>query len=179
MFYLCVLYLFTYTGVQHDFHIRLVSFNSNTTGVTCGAGTANRSGAPEFIPVFNGVRVARSLVFFVMLCRSLFVLLSIFIFSHCIVCPFDLRLSITPLVSSKISYYRFHRQITGKQTIVRLKPFICLCGSIVTTVLIYCPVKTVHMSLWFNCDHYSKLLSGQNSPYVPVVQLWPLFLTIV
>ena len=52
MFYLCVLYLFMHTGVQHDFHIRLVSFNSNTTGVTCGAGTANRSRAPVFTPGF-------------------------------------------------------------------------------------------------------------------------------
>jgi len=41
MFYLLYLYLFTYTGVQHDFHVMmmLVSFNSNTTGVTCWAGT--------------------------------------------------------------------------------------------------------------------------------------------
>ena len=38
-------------------------FNSNTTGVTCGAGTAK-----------SGVRVARSLVFGAMFCRWLFVL---------------------------------------------------------------------------------------------------------
>ena len=30
-------------------------------------------------PVFSGVRVTRSLVFFVMFCRSVFVLLSIFL----------------------------------------------------------------------------------------------------
>jgi hypothetical protein len=41
--------------------------------------------------VFCGVRVARSLVFCVVFCRSLFVLLSFF----------DLRILITPLVSSK------------------------------------------------------------------------------
>jgi hypothetical protein len=29
-----------------------VSFNSNTMGVTSGAGTANLYGAPEFIPGF-------------------------------------------------------------------------------------------------------------------------------
>ena len=35
----------------------LVSFNSNMTGVTSGAGTANPSRAPEFTPVFSGVQV--------------------------------------------------------------------------------------------------------------------------
>ena len=53
-----------------------VSFNSNTMGVTSGTGTVNPPGAPELIPDFNGVRVARSLVFCVVFCRSLFVLLS-------------------------------------------------------------------------------------------------------
>jgi hypothetical protein len=37
-------------------------------------------------PVFSGVRVARSLVFCVMICRSFFVMLSFF-FGHCVVCP--------------------------------------------------------------------------------------------
>ena len=39
-----------------------------------GAGIANISGPPEFTPVFSGVRVARSLVLFVMFCRLVFVL---------------------------------------------------------------------------------------------------------
>ena len=37
--------------------------------------------------VFSWVRVARSLVFCVMLCRSLFVLLSFCFVGHCVVCP--------------------------------------------------------------------------------------------
>jgi hypothetical protein len=37
-------------------------------------------------PVFSGVRVNRSLVLYVMFCRSLLVILS-FSFGHCIVCP--------------------------------------------------------------------------------------------
>ena len=41
----------------------ICSFNSNTTGVTCGAGTTNTSEAHQFIPGFGGVRVARSLEF--------------------------------------------------------------------------------------------------------------------
>jgi len=45
----------------------------NTTGVTCGAGTAYPSGTSEFTPGFIGVRVTRSLVlcvFFVDRCLS-------------------------------------------------------------------------------------------------------------
>jgi hypothetical protein len=38
-------------------------FNSYTTGVTSGTGTAYPSGAPEFTLVFSGVRVTRSLYF--------------------------------------------------------------------------------------------------------------------
>jgi len=45
-----------------------VSFNSNTKGVTDGAETANPSGAHEFTSSFGGVRVARSLVFYVAFC---------------------------------------------------------------------------------------------------------------
>jgi hypothetical protein len=35
------------------------------TGATSGAGTAYPSGAPEFTPVFSGVRVTRSLVLYI------------------------------------------------------------------------------------------------------------------
>ena len=43
-------------------------------------------------PDFSGVHVAQSLVFFVVFCRSLFVLLSFcFCFGHCIVCPFSIN----------------------------------------------------------------------------------------
>ena len=49
-------------------------------GATSGAGTACPSGAPEFTPVFSGVRVARSLVlcvYFVVVCPFFFFLLAI------------------------------------------------------------------------------------------------------
>jgi len=52
--------------------------NSNTTGATCGAGTAKHSGAP----MLSGVRVVRSLVSCVMFCRYV----SPFCFDHCIIC---------------------------------------------------------------------------------------------
>ena len=47
---------------------------SNKTGTTCGTGTAYPSGASQ---IFSGVRVARSLVFCVMFCKSLFVITSL------------------------------------------------------------------------------------------------------
>jgi hypothetical protein len=49
-------------------------------------------------PVFSGVRVTRSLVLCVVFCRSLFVLLSFFIWSFRL-SFFDLRILITPLIS--------------------------------------------------------------------------------
>ena len=54
-------------------------------------------------PVFRGIRVARSLGFCVVICRSLFVLLS---FYFCALCfrSWDLRILITPLCSSNYSY---------------------------------------------------------------------------
>jgi len=51
-----------------------LSLSGNTMGVTSGARSANPSGAPEYIPSFSVIRVARSLMFGVVFCRSLFVL---------------------------------------------------------------------------------------------------------
>ena len=79
------LYLFTYTGVQHDFYVIIfVSFNTNTTVVTSVAGTANHRSTGVH-PVFYRVLVGRSLVFCLMFRRPLFVLLS-FSIRHCFVC---------------------------------------------------------------------------------------------
>ena len=47
-------------------------------------------------PVFSGVYVTRSLVLCVMFCRSLFVLLSFFLWSFCCLFLFDLWILITP-----------------------------------------------------------------------------------
>jgi hypothetical protein len=58
---------------RFSFQMMFVSFNSNTTGVTSGAGTTYPSGAPEFTPIFSGVPVPLSLVFYVVLGRLLFV----------------------------------------------------------------------------------------------------------
>jgi hypothetical protein len=74
------------TGVPGKNHRPVACTKSNTTG---GTGTAYPSGAPEF----KWVRIARSLFFCVVFCRSLFVL---FLFGHCIVCSsiYDFWLSL-------------------------------------------------------------------------------------
>ena len=57
-----------------DVEVSILNNNQiNTMGATSGAGTAYPSGELEFIPVFSGIHVTRSLV-----CRSLFVLLYFF-----------------------------------------------------------------------------------------------------
>jgi len=37
---------------RFPYNMMFVSYNSNTTGVTCGTGTAYRSGVPQFTPGF-------------------------------------------------------------------------------------------------------------------------------
>jgi hypothetical protein len=56
-----LLFVFIYVCcflTRYPYQMMFVSFNSNMTGVTCGAGTANLSGAPGLTPVFSRVRVA-------------------------------------------------------------------------------------------------------------------------
>ena len=68
-----------------------------TTGTSSGAETAYPSGAPEFTPGFYSI-----FSFMCMFCRPLFVLLSFFFLPSCCL-SFDLRILITPLVSSNSS----------------------------------------------------------------------------
>ena len=58
-------------------------YKINTTGVTCGAGTAHHSGAPEFTHGFQSCSCYSIFNFMCMFCRSLFVFFS---FVHCVVC---------------------------------------------------------------------------------------------
>ena len=75
VFLMLFVFVLTYTGVQHDFHIKWYS---------CRVTVKRRVSLVEeelifllehlsSLPVFSGVRVARSLVFCVMFCWSLFV----------------------------------------------------------------------------------------------------------
>ena len=60
------------------------------------------------LPVFREVNVARSLVFCVMFCRSLFVLVSFIFWPLCCLSFFDLQILITPLasLSSSCQWFR-------------------------------------------------------------------------
>ena len=71
-------------------------------GATSGAGTAYPSGAPQFTPNFQWGSQYSIFSFMCMFCRSLFVLLSLLWPLCCL--SFDLRILITPLVSSNSSY---------------------------------------------------------------------------
>ena len=81
MFYLCYLYLFTYTGVQHDFNIRWCSCRLTVTWQMSHVEQELLTLPQHLIspPVFCGVGVARSLAFSVVFCRSLFALLYLFL----------------------------------------------------------------------------------------------------
>ena len=61
----------------------------HTTGVISGIGTGYASGAPESTLDFSGVRLAESISFLVVFCRSSFVL--VFIFHLVIALPVLLR----------------------------------------------------------------------------------------
>ena len=50
-----------------------VSFNNNTPGVTSGAGIGNPPKIPDFNTVISTVCAARTFVFYMVFCRSLFV----------------------------------------------------------------------------------------------------------
>jgi hypothetical protein len=63
-----------------------VLYKSNTTGATRGAGNASHSGAHEFTLGFSWFRVAQSLVFSIVFCRSLFVLFFFWQSFHHVVC---------------------------------------------------------------------------------------------
>ena len=79
------LYKSNWCSTRFPHQTMFVSVNSNTMGVTRGAGTANTSGVLGFTPglYLRGVRVAGSLVFCVMFCRSC----CPFSFVHCAVYP--------------------------------------------------------------------------------------------
>ena len=81
-------YLFTHTGVQHGFHVKWCLCRLSVTRWVSLVEQELLT-LPEHLsspPVFNRVRVARSLVLCVMFCRSLFVICS-FSFGHCVVRP--------------------------------------------------------------------------------------------
>ena len=78
-----ICFLFTHTGVQHDFNITWYSC-SLTVARRVSAETAYPFGEREFPSIVIWVRVTQSAVFCLKVCISLFELL--YIFGHYIVC---------------------------------------------------------------------------------------------
>ena len=91
VFLIFFLYLFTYSGVQHNFHSRWCSC-SLTVIRRVSHEEEKLLTLQEHLPspsVFNGVRITRYLVFYVVVCTSVFVLLTFFC-CHCVVCSSSL-----------------------------------------------------------------------------------------
>jgi hypothetical protein len=89
------------TVVQHDFHIRWCSCRlSVTRRVSCGAGTANPFGTPEFTP---GFQWGSCCSIFSFLCNVLWVVVWPLYVGYCVVYFIDFRLLMALLVSSNIS----------------------------------------------------------------------------
>jgi hypothetical protein len=72
--FMSIVFIYVFWCLRFLYQMMFVSFNSSTTGATCGAETASPCEAHEFTPVCSGVRVSRFSVFCIMFCRSLFVL---------------------------------------------------------------------------------------------------------
>jgi hypothetical protein len=87
-----LIYLRILVSTWFPYHLMFVSFESNTSRVISGAGTANKCWTHDITHGFSVVRVDQSLVF-CLFCRFVLFL------SHCIVCP--IWLPIATLVSSR------------------------------------------------------------------------------
>jgi hypothetical protein len=94
---ICFLYVFTYTDVQHDFHVRWCSCRLIVTRRRVSLVEQEQQTLPEHLslsPVFSGVHNAPSLVFCVLFCRLFVLFLLAIVLSV---------LLITPLVPSNSS----------------------------------------------------------------------------
>ena len=97
---LWILHLLMHTGVQQYFHIRWYSCQLQVM-------EKERLALPEHQsspPMFSGVRVARSLIFCVVLCRSLHVILSFF-FHLIIVLSVLLRFTTSEYLSGIFNFF--------------------------------------------------------------------------
>ena len=91
----------------------LVSFSKNTTAATNRTETVYTSRAPKFTPdFFSGDRVVQTLVFCVVLCKSLGVVF--FSFGHCIFWHSSIYIFWLPFGTSKLY---FHYMFQTKSTI--------------------------------------------------------------
>ena len=99
---------------------------------------------PSSTPVFSGIRVGHSLAFWVMFCRSLFVLLSFF----------DIRLLITPLVSSNLSYIQGTWQDTNHLHPVAKMNLYFICPAQPVNVQFALAVhRTIETTVYFSVEN--------------------------
>ena len=96
-------------NIRISYQMMFLSFNSNTTGVTCGAGTASPSEATEFTSVFCEVSFTQS-TFLWRFCKSFSV---IFFWPLYCLSFYYLRLLIAPFVSSTFSFLE-KSEVTSK-----------------------------------------------------------------
>jgi hypothetical protein len=99
---------------------------------------------PRPSPVFIVVRVAWSLVFCVIFCRSLFVLLSFFIWPLYCISFFDIQILITPLVYSNFSRQVVHFLIENNVRMsVSWTLYVIICFILLTfNIRRYIPIVT-------------------------------------
>ena len=116
--------LFTFTGVQHDFHIRLCSCHWTVTQRVqlVEQELLTLPGHLSSPPVYSGARVAQSLAFCVVFGSSLFVSLTFSFWSLYFLFFFDLQLLQIRLISSNCScemivmiwLYLFNKDVSFK-----------------------------------------------------------------
>ena len=113
--YLRILYL-----IRFSYQMMSVSINNSKRGVACGARTANLSGAPECILGFYWCSSYSFFIFYVVFCRSFFVIfpflfldivLSVLRFTTLIDYPFGIFLLF--LTTKATLAYRFNRAQHG------------------------------------------------------------------
>ena len=98
----------------------MIFTKSNMTCVTSGSWTTRLSGTHELTPVFSGVRDARSIIFCVVFCRSLFVILRLYFWPLYNLSVFYLRLLITPWVFIFSSKKQYKSALKENKTLYRV-----------------------------------------------------------
>ena len=131
-----------------------LSLSGNTMGVNSGARSANSSGAPEFIPSFSVVRVARSLMFSAVFCRSLFVLVPLAIVLSFLLCTtFDYPIVLSVLLFTAFDPFGILKHFLRQTIIAGVNVLLCFVH--------------FNISLCF-CKHLCDLIDQCNAFYLPI-----------
>ena len=139
----------------HQIHTRQIFSKtlSTATKTTATLVEQEQLTLPEHMsspPVFSGVRVTRSWVLcvcFVKLCRSLFLLLYFFFLPFCCLFFFDIRILITPLVSSNSSCYTI-LSVKKNTVVLESKYFSCDRSYTITITCQTYPVRKGYFQIF-------------------------------